>query len=93
MARISSLVTVVRGALPALLNLSEIVNKVGPPKQALDLVHLRTSQISGCVGCIHLHAGDLGKSEETDRRLLMVAAWREASYFNDKAGWRHVEIT
>ncbi len=32
---------------------------------------------------IHLHAGDLGKSEETDRRLLMVAAWREAPYFND----------
>ncbi len=83
MARMSSPVTVVPGALPALLNLSEIVNKAGLPKQTLDLVHLRASQINGCAGCIHLHAGDLGKSEETDRRLLMVAAWREAPCFTD----------
>jgi AhpD family alkylhydroperoxidase len=83
MARMPSPVTVVPGALPPLLNLSEIIDKAGLPKQTLDLVHLRTSQINGCAGCIHLHAGDLGKSEETDRRLLMVAAWREAPYFND----------
>lgn len=74
---------VVPDALPALLDLSEVIKKAGLPQQTLDLVHLRISQINGCAGCIHLHAGDLGKSEETDRRLLMVAAWREAPYFND----------
>ena len=81
--RMASPVMVVPGALPALLDLSEVINKAGLPKQTLDLVHLRTSQINGCAGCIHLHAGDLGKSEETDKRLLMVAAWREAPYFSD----------
>jgi AhpD family alkylhydroperoxidase len=74
---------VVPDALPTLLDLSEVIKKVGLPQQTLDLVHLRISQINGCAGCIHLHAGDLGKSEETDKRLLMVAAWREAPYFND----------
>jgi AhpD family alkylhydroperoxidase len=46
-------------------------------------VHLRASQINGCAGCISLHAGDLGKSAEMDKRLLMVAAWREAPCFDD----------
>jgi AhpD family alkylhydroperoxidase len=76
--RMASPVTVVPGTLQALLDVSRAVNGVGLPKQTLDLVHLRTSQINGCVGCIHLHAGDLGNSKETDERLLMVAAWREA---------------
>lgn len=81
--RMPNPVMVVPDALPTLLHLSKVLNEVGLPQQTLDLVHLRTSQINGCAGCIHLHAGDLGKSEETDRRLLMVAAWREAPYFND----------
>jgi AhpD family alkylhydroperoxidase len=81
--RMPSPVTVVPDALPTLLDLSRAINQAGLPKQTLDLVHLRTSQINGCAGCIHLHAGDLGKSQETDKRLLMVAAWREAPYFTD----------
>jgi AhpD family alkylhydroperoxidase len=81
--RMPSPVMVVPDALPILLDLSEVLKKAGLPQQTLDLVHLRTSQINGCAGCIHLHAGDLGKSEETDKRLLMVAAWREAPYFTD----------
>lgn len=79
--RMPSPVMVVPDALPTLLDLSKALKKAGLPQQTLDLIHLRTSQINGCAGCIHLHAGDLGKSEETDRRLLMVAAWREAPYF------------
>lgn len=81
--RMPSPVMVVPGTLPALLGLSGVLAKAGLPQQTLDLVHLRTSQINGCAGCIHLHAGDLGKSEQTARRLLMVAAWREAPCFSD----------
>jgi AhpD family alkylhydroperoxidase len=81
--RMTSPVMVVPDALPALLDVSKVLKKAGLPQQTLDLVHLRTSQINGCAYCIHLHACDLGKSEETDRRLLMVAAWREAPYFSD----------
>ena len=72
--RMTSPVMVVPDAMQALLDLSKVINKVGPPQQTLELVHLRTSQINGCAGCIHLHADDLGKSVETDKRLLMVAA-------------------
>jgi AhpD family alkylhydroperoxidase len=81
--RMPSPVMVVPDALATLLGLSDVIKKAGLPQQTLDLVHLRTSQINGCAACISMHAGDLGKSEEMDRRLLMVAAWREAPCFND----------
>ena len=81
--RMPSPVMVVPDALATLLGLSEVIKKIGLPQQTLDLVHLRTSQINGCAGCISLHAGDLGKSAEMDIRLLMVAAWREAPCFDD----------
>jgi AhpD family alkylhydroperoxidase len=81
--RMPNPVMVVPDALATLLGLSDVIKKVGLPQQTLDLVHLRTSQINGCAGCISLHAGDLGKSAEMDKRLLMVAAWREAPCFDD----------
>jgi AhpD family alkylhydroperoxidase len=69
--------------LPTLLGLSKFISKAGVPQQTLDLVHLLARQINGCAGCIHLHAGDLGKSKETDERPLMTAAWRETPCFSD----------
>jgi AhpD family alkylhydroperoxidase len=80
--RMTSPAMVVPDALQALLGLSKVISKVGLSQQTLDLVHLRISQINGCAGCIHLHAGDLGKSKEADERLLMAAAWREAPCFS-----------
>lgn len=80
-ARMTNPVMVVPDALPTLLELATVIEKVGLPKTTRDLVHLRVSQINGCAACIHLHVPDLGKTGETDRRLLMVAAWREAPYF------------
>jgi AhpD family alkylhydroperoxidase len=82
-ARMSNPVMVVPDALPALLDLAKVIENVGLPKTTRDLVHLRVSQINGCAACIHLHVPDLGKADETDRRLLMVAAWRESPYFTD----------
>jgi AhpD family alkylhydroperoxidase len=80
--RMTSPVMVVPDALQAMLGLSKVIGKV-VPQETLDLVHLRTSQINGCAACIHMHSRDLGKAGETDERLLMVAAWREAPHFND----------
>jgi AhpD family alkylhydroperoxidase len=81
--RMTSPVMVVPDALPALLDVSKVISKVGVPQQTLELVHLRASQINGCAACISMHSRDLGKSDETGQRLLMVAAWREASCFSD----------
>jgi AhpD family alkylhydroperoxidase len=81
--RITSPVIAVPDALKALLELSDAIKKVGVPQQTLDLIHLRASQINGCGVCVHMHSRDLRKAGETDDRLSMVAAWRDAPYFND----------
>ncbi len=47
------------------------------------LVHLRASQINGCSVCVDMHAHELKKAGESDKRIFAVGAWREAPYFND----------
>lgn len=50
----------------------------------IELVKVRTSQINGCAYCIDVHvrvARDLG---ETEQRLHLLNAWREAPFFTDR---------
>src|SRR3954463_7534799 len=71
---------VVPGALQPLLDLTEVIGKVGVPQQTLDLVRLRVSKINGR---IYMPSGDSDKAGETDERLPLVATWRDESCFND----------
>jgi AhpD family alkylhydroperoxidase len=57
--------------------------KSNVPKQTIELLYLRASQINGCSLCVDMHARDAKKAGETDERLFAVAAWREAPYFSD----------
>ncbi|GKT26216.1 carboxymuconolactone decarboxylase family protein [Acidovorax sp. SUPP3334] len=47
-----------------------------------ELVKMRVSQINGCAFCIDLHVDAARKQGETDRRLHLLAAWREAGVFD-----------
>jgi AhpD family alkylhydroperoxidase len=55
----------------------------GVPRETLELVHMRASQINGCSACI---AGAI-KSAETiglsTERLLTLPAWRESALYDD----------
>jgi AhpD family alkylhydroperoxidase len=81
--RMTSPVMVVPDALQGLLDVSNALAKVGLPKQTLDLVALRASQINGCAVCMHMHSRDLKKAGQSDDRLSTLAAWRDAPYFDD----------
>src|SRR5690242_11564463 len=48
------------------------------PKQLVNLVYLRVSQINGCAFCIDMHSRDLLKSGLAVDKLVLVPAWREA---------------
>ena len=50
----------------------------GLPKQLIDLVYLRVSQINGCAYCIDMHSRDLLKSGVTVDKLVLVSVWRDA---------------
>ena len=71
-------------ALKALIALEVAVGKLGLEPALLDLVKLRASQINGCAFCVDLHASDLRKKGETERRLYAVPVWRETPFFTPR---------
>jgi len=81
-ARMKNPAMVIPEALQALQALGKSVEKGGVPPRTLGLIHLRASQINGCSGCVDLHVR-VFRGDETDERLLAVAAWRDAPYFTD----------
>jgi AhpD family alkylhydroperoxidase len=50
----------------------------------IELVKVRTSQINGCAYCIDVHVRVARELGETDRRLHLLNAWREAPFFTDR---------
>jgi len=54
------------------------VQKSGLPKELVDLVYLRVSQINGCAYCIDMHSRDLLKSGIAVEKLVLVPVWRDA---------------
>jgi AhpD family alkylhydroperoxidase len=54
------------------------LQKCGLPKQLLDLVNLRVSQINGCAYCIDMHSRDLLESGLNVDKLVLVPVWRDA---------------
>jgi AhpD family alkylhydroperoxidase len=65
-------------ALKAMLALNQAVEKTGLARQLIDLVNFRVSQLNGCAFCLDVHSKDLRAHGETEQRLYMLDAWREA---------------
>ncbi|MFD3488611.1 carboxymuconolactone decarboxylase family protein [Streptomyces sp. NPDC058665] len=78
-------------ASPAVGKISKTFMSVGMglkasalPAATQELVALRVSQINGCAVCIDIHVKEAVALGETDVRLNLVTAWREAgSLFTD----------
>ena len=51
-----------------------------------ELVKLRASQINGCANCINLHATEARGNGETEQRIYLLPAWREAPCYTDREG-------
>jgi AhpD family alkylhydroperoxidase len=55
------------------------------------LVEIRASQLNGCANCINMHAADARQKGETEQRIYLLAAWREAPCYTDREraalGW------
>ena len=48
------------------------------PRELINLVYLRVSQINGCAYCIDMHSRDLLKLGVAVNKLELVPVWREA---------------
>ena len=56
-----------------------------------ELVEIRASQINGCANCINIHTVAARDNGETEQRINLLAAWREAPCYTDREraalGW------
>ena len=56
-----------------------------------ELVKIRASQINGCANCINMHTGEARENGETEQRIYLLSAWREAPCYTDREraalGW------
>jgi AhpD family alkylhydroperoxidase len=48
------------------------------------LVKIRASQINGCAFCIKMHTKDARENGETEERIYLLDAWREAPIYTDR---------
>ncbi len=70
--------------LVAARNLNEAINASGLETSLIHLIKLRASQINGCSFCVEMHAREAREDGETNKRLDLVAAWRESPLFTDR---------
>jgi len=80
-----------KGAFKALFGVSAYLNKSSLEKNLIELIDYRVSQINRCAYCLDMHSKDLRHGGETEQRIYMVSAWREADLYTprEKAalGW------
>ena len=60
-----------------------VVTSSALPAATQELVKIRASQINGCAGCTDMHTKDALHSGESQQRLNLVAAWRDAKVFTE----------
>ena len=48
------------------------------------LVEIRASQLNGCANCINMHTTEARAQGETEQRIYLLSAWREAPCYTDR---------
>ena len=71
-------------AYKAMAGLQAYVDQSGLERSLLELVKIRASQINGCAYCLVMHTNDARKHGESDERMHLLNAWREAPVFSER---------
>ena len=70
--------------IKALCTLETQVQGSGLEQSLIELVKIRASQLNGCAYCINMHTQDARKRGETEQRLYLLNAWREAPVYSER---------
>jgi AhpD family alkylhydroperoxidase len=70
--------------IKAIQQLNKAIHAGGVDPLALELVHLRASQINGCSPCVFAGVESAKKHGETEERLHNVVTWRETPFFTEE---------
>jgi AhpD family alkylhydroperoxidase len=66
----------------SMVALQAYVDKSRLEPAMMELVKIRASQINGCAFCLIMHTRDAKKHGESDERMHLLAAWREAPVYS-----------
>jgi len=83
-ARIANPFKYAGASMKAATELEESFAQSGLDRKLIGLVRLRAAQMNGCAYCVHAHVEELKKLGESETRMLMLNAWREATDFNSQ---------
>lgn len=72
------------GANEAMRGLERYARTTGLEHSLIELVKIRASQLNGCAYCLDMHTKDARAAGETEQRLYVVAAWREAPFYTER---------
>ncbi len=70
------------GVYQAMAGIESYVRGCGLEHTLLELVKTRVSQINGCAFCLDMHSKDARAAGETEQRLYVLSAWREAPFYS-----------
>ena len=71
-------------AMGSLYGVGVYLKKSSIEQSLLDLVYFRVSHINGCAFCLDMHSKDLLRKGESQQRLFVMDAWREAPFYSDR---------
>lgn len=71
-------------AYKAMLAIETYVRSSGLEHSLLELVKTRVSQINGCAHCLDMHTKEARGAGETEQRLFVLSAWREAPFYTER---------
>jgi AhpD family alkylhydroperoxidase len=72
------------GAFRAMFGLERYVRDSGLEPSLLHLIKMRASQINRCAYCLDMHSKDARAAGETEQRLYVLNAWREAPFYTER---------
>jgi AhpD family alkylhydroperoxidase len=68
----------------AMKALENIVEKSSLEPKLKELLKIRASQINGCAYCLDMHTKDARSIGESEQRIYVLAAWREAPFYSPR---------
>lgn len=78
-------------AYAAVAGVERYLQSCGLEQSLIELVKMRASQINGCAFCLDMHGRDARRHGETEQRLYLLNAWREAPGYSAREqaalGW------
>jgi AhpD family alkylhydroperoxidase len=75
---------VAAGAYRAMYGLETYLAGCGLESGLIHLIKMRVSQINGCAYCLDMHSKDLRAEGETEQRIYVLDAWREAPFYSER---------